>query len=384
MMSWLEQRFPIKRFLNQHLFSYMVPSTLNFWYVFGLLALLFVMGQFISGFCLVMFYVPSITEAFNSIQQIMREIPAGWFIRYMHTTGASFIFLVLYLHMFRGFLYSSYKAPREFVWVLGVLLYLLMLLEAFLGYVLPWGQMSYWGAEVLTSALEGIPYIGHGLKLWVRGAEEVGQPLLQRFYAFHIIALPFMLFIFIKLHVIAIRCVGSSEPIELDIPSPKIPFYPNHVIKELLPLVVVLLLFFLVLFFFPQGGGIVIESLNYVPANPLQTPASIHPPWYIGPFFTILRSLPHLGLGLLMTFIGLILICFLPVLDRSKSRLLLAKPLKFKLMFSLFCVNFLYMGYLSWHELTPLGLYLSRASCGIYFAFYLLLPWLSRETKNAL
>ena len=382
-MSWLEQRFPIKRFLNQHLFSYMVPKTLNFWYVFGLLALVFVITQFISGFCLLMFYEPSVTAAFHSIQQIMRDIPAGWFIRYVHTTGASFIFLVLYLHIFRGFLYGSYRAPREFVWVLGVLLYLLMLLEAFLGYVLPWGQMSYWGAEVLTAALEGIPYIGHGLKLWVRGAEEVGQPLLQRFYAFHILALPFMLFILIKCHVIAIRCVGSSEPIELDRPSPKIPFYPHHVVKELRPLMIVLLLFFGVLFFYPQGGGLVIESLNYVAANPLQTPASIHPPWYIGPFFTILRSLPSLGLGLLMTFLGLVLICFLPLLDRGQARLLQAKPLKFKLMFSLFCLNFIWMGYLSWHELTPQGLGLSRVSCGIYFAFYALFPWLTQERMHA-
>ena len=383
MMSWLEQRFPIKRFLNQHLFAYTVPKTLNFWYVFGLLALLFVFTQFISGFCLVMFYVPSVSEAFSSIQQIMREIPAGWFIRYLHTTGASFLFIVLYLHIFRGFLYGSYKAPREFVWGLGVLLYLVMMLEAFLGYVLPWGQMSYWGAEVLTSALDGIPYIGHGLKLWVRGGEDVGQALLQRFYAFHIIALPFILFICIKLHVIAIRCVGSSEPIEPATPSPKIPFYPHHLIKELLPSMLVIFLFFMVLFFFPQGGGLVIEGLNYVAANPLQTPTSIHPPWYIGPFFTILRSLPHLGLGLMMTFLGLVLIGFMPLLDRSKARILSAKPLKFKLMFAVFCIDFMLMGYLSWHELTPYLLNVSRAATGIYFSFYVLLPWLSWEKMNA-
>jgi ubiquinol-cytochrome c reductase cytochrome b subunit len=383
MMSWLERRFPIKRFLNQHLFTYTVPKTLNFWYVFGMLALIFVFTQFISGFCLVMFYVPTVSEAFTSIQQIMRDIPAGWFIRYLHTTGASFLFIVLYLHIFRGFLYGSYKTPREFVWILGVLLYLIMLLEAFLGYVLPWGQMSYWGAEVLTSALEGIPYIGHDLKLWIRGSEELGQPLLQRFYAFHIIALPFILFIFIKLHVIAIRCVGSSEPIESNTPSAKVPFYPNHLIKELLPLMIVLSLFFMVLFFYPQGGGMVIEGLNYVPANPLQTPASIHPPWYIGPFFTILRSLPHLGFGLLMTFLALVLICFLPALDRGHARILSAKPFKFKLMFGLFCLNFIFMGYLSWHELTPILLYLSRFSCLVYFAFYFLLPWLSQEKINA-
>lgn len=382
-MSWLEQRFPIKRFFNQHLFAYTVPKTLNFWYVFGLLALLFVFCQFISGFCLVMFYVPSVADAFHSIQQIMREIPAGWFIRYLHTTGASFLFIVLYFHIFRGFLYGSYKKPREFVWILGVFLYLVMLFEAFLGYVLPWGQMSYWGAEVLTSALEGIPYIGHHLMLWVRGGEEVGQALLQRFYAFHIIALPFILFILIKLHVVAIRCVGSSEPIESDTPSSKIPFYPDHLIKELLPTMIVILLFFTVLFFYPQGGGLVIEGLNYVPANPLQTPASIHPPWYIGPFFTILRSLPHLGLGLLTTLLGLVMICFMPILDRGKARIMTTRPFAFKLMFALFCVNFIFMGYLSWHELTSFFLSLSRLSTSIYFIFFLSLPCLSREKKIA-
>lgn len=381
MLEKIEKRLPIRAFFRKHIHAYQVPATLNAWYVFGLLAIVFVVIQLLSGFWMVMFYVPTVREAFSSVQMLMHQVPAGWFIRYLHTTGASFLFIVLYLHIFRGFLYGSYHQPRELVWVLGVILWLVMMIEAFMGYVLPWGQMSYWGAQVVTSALDGLPFIGSSLKYWLRGGYEVGQPLLQRFYAFHIILLPFLLFLLIKFHIIAIRYVGSSEPIESSKPSKKISFYPQHLLKEAIPAAIFLTLFFMVLFFWPSFGGVVIENLNQVPANPLVTPASIHPPWYITPFFAILRAIPNLSFGVLFTLLALFLFFMMPVLDKSEHRVLFFKKPIFRYMVYIFWLNFIFLGILGWFEVNTLRLLLARVFILFYFAFFLLMPWYSRQKE---
>lgn len=382
MRGWrkeFEARFPIGQFLKKHIFSYQVPANLNVWYVFGLLALVLVVNQFISGLWLVMFYIPTIHEAFSSVQSLMQDVPAGWFIRYLHTTGASFLFIVMYLHIFRGLLYGSYHKPRELVWILGVLLWILMMIEAFMGYVLPWGQMSYWGAEVVTSVFNAIPVIGESLKEWIRGGQEVGQPLLQRFFALHIIAIPFLLFLLIKFHIIAIRCVGSSNPNEDNEKTiNKVPFVPNYLIRELFPLSLFVMLFFGVVFFWPDVGGLFIESDNFQAANPLQTPASIHPPWYITPYFAMLRAIPNLLWGLILVTFAVVIWVGLPLLDNSSSRTLRKKSKFFQWAVVVFCLNYIFLSILGWYELNPLTLWCTRLSIGIYFMFFVAMPWYSR------
>lgn len=382
MRSWrraFEDRFPIGQFLKKHLFAYQVPANLNVWYVFGLLALVLVANQFISGLWLVMFYIPTIHDAFLSVQSLMQDVPSGWFIRYLHTTGASFLFIVIYMHIFRGFLYGSYHKPREVVWLLGICLWILMMIEAFMGYVLPWGQMSYWGAEVVTSVFNAIPVIGEGLKEWIRGGQEVGQPLLQRFFALHIIAIPFILFIFIKMHVIAIRCVGSSNPIEDGTkPIRKIAFIPDYMIRELFPLSIFVTVFFLIVFFWPKVGGLFIESENFQAANPLQTPASIHPPWYITPYFAMLRAIPNLFFGLVVVIVAIFIWMMLPLLDKSPYRTLKFKSKIFQWAVGGFCCNFILLSILGWCEVSSIILWTTRCCIGFYFLFFLTMPWYSR------
>ncbi|NBX84297.1 MAG: cytochrome bc complex cytochrome b subunit [Gammaproteobacteria bacterium] len=377
----LEERFPIGQFLHKHLLSYQVPANLNVWYVFGLLAMVMVANQFISGLWLVMFYIPTVKEAFSSVQSLMQDVPAGWFIRYLHTTGASFLFMVMILHIVRGFLYGSYHKPREFVWFLGICLWIFMIIEAFMGYVLPWGQMSYWGAEVVTSVFNAIPVVGEGLKEWIRGGQEVGQPLLQRFFALHIIALPFLLFILIKIHVIAIRCVGSSNP-EEDTGQKlrKIPFVPDYMIRELFPLSLFVMLFFFIVFFWPNVGGLFIESDNLQMANPFQTPASIHPPWYITPYFAILRAIPHLGCGLFVTMLSILIWFGLPFLDKSQMRTLKKKSALFKAAVMIFGINYVCLSILGWWEINDITLWCARLGVLIYFLFFITMPWYSRQS----
>jgi ubiquinol-cytochrome c reductase cytochrome b subunit len=375
----LEQRLPVQKFLKKHLLNYQVPRSLNFWYVFGLLALIFMVNQYISGMWLTMFYVPTISKAFFSVQSIMHEVPSGWFIRYLHTTGASFLFIVMYLHMVRGFLYGSYHKPRELVWVIGVLLLAILYIQSFLGYVLPWGQMSFWGAEVVTSALKSVPWIGDGLVQWIRGGSEVGGPLLQRFFALHVVIFPILILYIIKLHVVAIRYVGSSTPVKTSTTPKTMRFFPDHLAKEAFAALLVITLFFAVVFFFPTLGGIFIEHLNAIPADRLITPSPIHPPWYLTPYFAILRSVPDLFLGLLITAFAFLVWFLLPLLDRSRHRLLKDKSVAFKVMLILFGLNFITLGILGWYELSPLSLWISRCCSVFYFIFFITMPFFSRE-----
>lgn len=375
-LSELEKRLPVHAFLRKHLFEYQVPQSLNIWYVFGLIAVILVVNQFLSGIYLAMFYMPSINQAFASIQTIMHDVPSGWFIRYLHTTGASLLFVVLYLHMFRGLLYGSYRKPRELVWGVGVVLFILMLLQSFLGYVLPWGQMSYWGAEVATSAIGGLPWIGPALIGWVRGSLEVGAPLLQRFYALHVIAVPLLILYIIKLHIVAIRYVGSSTPTEEKYPV-KIAFFPNHVAKESFSIAVFVTIFFAIVFFAPEMGGVFIEPINAIAADPMQTPTVIHPPWYITPYFAMLRCIPNLFIGVITVILSLLLWFCLPLLDKGQQRVLSLKPKVFQFMVYLFAFNYILLGFLGWFEHSDWSLWCSRCSTLFYFLFFVGMPWYS-------
>ena len=375
----LELRLPLLAFWRKHILHYMVSSRLNVWYVFGLLALIVLFNQYLSGIWLAMFYIPHADYAFTSIMNLMHDVPSGWFIRYLHTTGASMLFVALYLHLFRAFLYGSYHKPRELVWVIGVLLLYILFLQAFFGYVLPWGQMSYWGAEVATSTLNGIPLIGPLLVEWVRGGMSVTSPLLQRFYALHVIAIPLFLLYLIKFHVVAIRYIGSTTPKLKHTPDARIPFFPNHLAKESFYIVVFFTIFLGIVFFKPDGFGIFIEPQNAIPADPLQTPESIHPPWYIAPYFVILRGVPDLGLGLFVTFLALSLWLFLPWLDRSSKRSLTEKSRVFKVMVWLFCLDYLVLGGLAWCELTTVVIWITRMAIIFYFLFFLAMPWYSHR-----
>jgi ubiquinol-cytochrome c reductase cytochrome b subunit len=377
-ISFIEQRLPVISFFKKHVLTYKVPASLNMWYVFGLLALIFMVNQYLSGIWLAMFYIPSANEAFNSIQTIMHDIPAGWFIRYLHTTGASVLFIVLIMHIVRGFLYGSYHKPRELVWMIGIFLWFILYIQAFLGYVLPWGQMSYWGAEVITSMMNGIPWIGSSLVQWVRGGNEVGGALLQRFYALHLIAIPILLLYIIKFHIAAIRFVGSSTPNENQGKQKYIPFFPHHIAKESFYVAIVVMIFFVILFFKPDMWGLFIESDNAIPADPFNTPRAIHPPWYLTSYFAILRSIPDLGYGILITFSALVVWFFLPFLDKSSHRLLQHKTKIFRCMVYIFGMNYLLLSILGWCEVNAYVLWASRLATIMYFSFFILMPWYSR------
>lgn len=375
----LEQRLPLKAFWKKHVLNYQVSNRLNVWYVFGLLALIVLFNQYLSGIWLAMFYIPHTDFAFSSVIHLMHDVPSGWFIRYLHTTGASMLFVVLYLHLFRGFLYGSYQKPRELVWVIGVLLLYMLFIQAFLGYVLPWGQMSYWGAEVATSTLNGLPLLGPILLQWLRGGLAIGLPLLQRFYALHVIVIPLFLLYIIKFHVVAIRFVGSTNPKSDTVVDKKIPFFPHHIAKESFYIAIFVTVFFAIVFFKPDFFGLFIEPFNAIPANALQTPESIHPPWYIAPYFVILRAVPDLSMGLLMTIFALSLWLFLPWLDKSSKRHLFEKSRLFKVMLGLFCLNYFILGCLAWCELNDITLALGRIAMFFYFVFFLAMPWYSRK-----
>jgi len=280
-LAWINKRFPLSHIWREHLSEYYAPKNFNFWYFFGSLALLVLVVQILTGIWLTMFYTPTAKEAFASVEFIMRDVNYGWLIRYLHSTGASAFFIVVYLHMFRGLIYGSYKKPRELIWILGMLLYVLLMAEAFFGYLLPWGQMSYWGAQVITSLFGAIPYVGDSLALWIRGDYNVADATLHRFFSLHVIAVPLMLLLLVWMHIIALHTVGSNNPDGIEIkeikdengiPLDGIPFHPYYTVKDILGVVVFLIVFFSILFFFPEMGGYFLEHANFIPANPLTTP----------------------------------------------------------------------------------------------------------------
>jgi ubiquinol-cytochrome c reductase cytochrome b subunit len=386
LLGWIDARFPLSSMWNDHLAEYYAPKNFNFWYYFGSLALMVLVMQIITGIWLTMNYKPDATLAFNSVEYIMRDVNWGWLIRYMHSTGASFFFITVYLHMFRGLLYGSYKKPRELIWIFGMIIYVCLMAEAFMGYLLPWGQMSYWGAQVIISLFGAIPGIGDALALWIRGDYVVSDVTLNRFFAFHVIAVPIVLLALVVMHILALHEVGSNNPDGVEIKKVKgpdghpldgIPFHPYYTVKDIVGVIVFLIFFCIVVFFMPEMGGYFLEHNNFVPADPLKTPIHIAPLWYFTPFYAILRAVPDKFLGVVAMGAAIVLLFFLPWLDRSPVKSIRYRGLSYKVALTVFIVSFLVLGYLGGEPPSPLYTSLSRLFSILYFAFFgalLILP----------
>ena len=383
MMGWIDERFPLTKTIREHLTEYYAPKNFNFWYFFGSLALLVLVIQILTGIWLTMNYKPSAEEAFASVEYIMRDVNWGWLIRYMHSTGASAFFLVVYLHMFRALIYGSYKKPRELLWIIGVVIFLCLMAEAFMGYLLPWGQMSYWGAQVIISLFSAIPGIGDSLTLWIRGDYVISDATLNRFFALHVIALPLVLVGLVFVHIVALHAVGSNNPDGVEIkkvqgpdgkPLDGIPFHPYYTVKDLVGVVVFLIFFSIVVFFAPEMGGFFLEHPNFEPADPMKTPTHIAPVWYFTPFYAILRAVPD-KLGGVIAMVGAIMILFfLPWLDRSPVKSIRYRGFAFKAILTLFVASFLILGYLGALPPSPGRTALAQICSVIYFAFFAVLP----------
>ncbi len=383
LIDWIDARFPATKFVKAHLSEYYAPRNFNFWYYFGFLALIILILQIVTGIFLTMHYKPDTALAFASVEYIMRDVPWGWLIRYLHSTGASAFFVVIYLHMFRGLLYGSYKEPRELVWIFGMLIYLTLMAEAFMGYLLPWGQMSFWGAQVIISLFGAIPYIGEGLALWIRGDFVVADATLNRFFAFHVIALPLVLLGLVVAHITALHEVGSNNPDGVDIKKTKdeqgipldgIAFHPYYSSKDLVGLIVFLFIFSLILFYMPEFGGWFLEKDNFIPANPLQTPEHIVPLWYFTPFYAILRAVPDKLFGVMAMGGAIVVLFLIPWLDRSPVRSIRYRGPLFRIALSIFTISFLALGYLGTQPATGLYTSLAQVFSVLYFSFFILMP----------
>lgn len=391
LMDWVDARFPASKMVKEHLSEYYAPKNFNFWYFFGSLALLILVMQIITGIFLTMNYKPDADLAFASVEYIMRDVEWGWLIRYLHSTGASAFFVVIYLHMFRGIMYGSYKQPRELIWIFGMLLYVVLMAEAFMGYLLPWGQMSYWGAQVIISLFGAIPVVGEQLALWIRGDFVVADATLNRFFAFHVIALPIVLLGLVVMHILALHEVGSNNPDGVEIKKTKdangkpldgIPFHPYYTVKDLVGVVAFLFIFSLVLFYAPEGGGWFLEKDNFVPADPLKTPEHIVPLWYFTPFYAILRAVPDKLFGVIAMGLAIVVLFLLPWLDRSKVRSVRYRGPYFRTALILFVISFVALGYLGTQPATSLYTILARVFTVIYFAFFILMPVYTKFDKD--
>ena len=396
-LGWVDQRLPVVDAWNKHIGQYYAPKNFNFWYFFGSLALLVLVNQIVTGIWLTMSYEPSAEGAFASVEYIMRDVEFGWLIRYMHSTGASAFFVVIYLHMLRGLLYGSYQKPRELIWLFGMAIYLALMAEAFMGYLLPWGQMSYWGAQVIVSLFGAIPVVGADLAQWIRGDYLISGITLNRFFALHVIALPFVIAGLVFLHILALHEVGSNNPDGIDIklnkdengkPVDGIPFHPYYTVKDIVGVAVFLFVFALVVFFFPEMGGYFLEYANFEPANPLKTPEHIAPVWYFTPFYAILRAITFPMFGLDAKFWGVVfmgaaiaMLFVLPWLDRSPVRSMRYKGWYSRIALVLFCISFVILGVLGVLPSTPGRTALAQACTAIYFAYFILMPWYTRMEK---
>ncbi len=397
-MNWIDDRFPATKVWNEHLAQYYAPKNFNFWYFFGSLALMVLVLQIVTGVLLAMHYKPDADLAFASVEYIMRDVPGGWFIRYMHSTGSSAFFIVVYLHMFRGLIYGSYRTPRELIWIIGVVIYLAMMATAFFGYLLPWGQMSYWGAQVIVNLFDAIPVIGGALSEWVRGDYVISDITLNRFYAFHYLV-PFILVALVYVHIVALHQVGSNNPDGVEIkkgpkgnrwdenaPADGIPFHPYYSVKDIVGVVGFLIIFFAIVFFAPEMGGYFLEAPNFEPANPLKTPEHIAPVWYFTPFYAILRAVPSFAgtqvWGVIAMFASILVMFFLPWLDRSPVKSIRYKGPITKAMIGMFVVVFIVLGYLGTQPVSPLYTGLAQIGTVLYFAFFLLMPIYSKIDKT--
>jgi len=390
-MAWIDERIPLTNTWNKHVGQYYAPKNFNFWYYFGSLALLVLVIQIVTGIFLTMNYKPDGELAFKSVEYIMRDVNWGWLIRYMHSTGASMFFVVVYLHMMRGIMYGSYKKPRELLWIFGMLIYLVLMAEAFMGYLLPWGQMSYWGAQVIISLFGAIPFVGDAITLWLRGDYVVSDATLNRFFALHVIAMPLVLVGLVFVHIIALHEVGSNNPDGNDIKKVKgpdgkpldgIPFHPYYSVKDLVGVAVFLIIFFAIVFFAPEMGGYFLEHANFVPADPLKTPEHIAPVWYFTPYYAILRAIPIKLLGVLAMFAAIAVLFFLPWIDRGPVRSIRYRSTAYKVILTAFVISFLILGYYGLQPVTPMGTIISRLCSVIYFGFFIALFIISKNEKT--
>ena len=382
-LNWINYRLPIVNTFERHLSKHPVPKKVNFWYLFGALASIVLILQIVTGIWLMMPYSNTEEGAFASIEYIMRDVDYGWIIRYMHTTGASMFFAIVYLHMFRGLLYGSYKKPKELVWIFGMTIYLVMMAEGFLGYVLPYGQMSYWGAQVIISLFGAIPYIGESLEVWVRGDYYISGITISRFFALHVVALPLILIALVFLHLVALHEVGAGNPEGVDIeeyidddgvPLDSVPFFPYKVLSAMPAIGVFGLVFCIIMFFFPEGGGYFLELANFEEANPLVTPEHIAPVWYYAPYYTMLRAIPDPLGGLIVMAAAVAILFVVPWLDRSNVASIRYKGILSKIAIVLFVVSFVTLGYLGTVTVTEIGKIMSVICTVMYFAFFLLMP----------
>ncbi len=434
LLNWVDNRFPATKLYNEHMGEYYAPKNFNFWYVFGSLALLVLVIQILTGIFLVMHYKPDANLAFASVEYIMRDVPWGWLVRYMHSTGASAFFVVVYLHMFRGLIYGSYRKPRELIWLFGCAIFLCLMAEAFMGYLLPWGQMSYWGAQVIVNLFAAVPFIGPDLALLIRGDYVVGDATLNRFFSFHVIAVPLVLLGLVAAHIIALHEVGSNNPDGVEIKAHKdargvpldgIAFHPYYTVHDIYAVCIFLMLFSSVLFFAPEFGGYFLEYNNFIPADPLKTPAHIAPVWYFTPFYSMLRATNDLLVNVLCVIVAVaavlavlrgrltgtakiallvgaviavallkifdakfwgvvvmggavVILFFLPWLDRSPVKSIRYRPDWHKTVYGFFVFFFLVLGYLGSQAPSDFGNYVSQIGTLFYFGFFLLMPWWSR------
>jgi ubiquinol-cytochrome c reductase cytochrome b subunit len=391
LMKWIDDRFPLTKTLEQHVTKYYAAKNFNWWYVFGVLAFVVLAIQLITGIFLTMNYKPSAAEAFASVEYIMRDVEWGWLIRYMHSTGASFFFVVVYLHMFRAMLYGSYKKPRELIWLIGMLIFFVLMAEGFAGYLLPWGQMSYWGAQVIISLFGAIPVVGDGLVEIIRGDYSISDITLNRFFALHVIVLPLALIALVFVHIVALHEVGSNNPDGIEIKEKKgpdgvpldgVPFHPHHTSKDMIAIVVFLMIFSAVVFFAPEMGGLFLEHANFEPANMTATPEHIAPVWYYTPYYAILRAVPDKLGGFILFAIAVVLPVFLPWLDRSRVRSIRYRGWMYKTALTMFVISFIALGWLGLQAATPTYVLLARVFSVLYFAFFLLMPWYTAIDKT--
>jgi len=434
LVNWVDNRFPMTKLFKEHMSEYYAPKNFNFWYIFGSLSLLVLVIQIVTGIFLTMNYKPDAALAFGSVEYIMRDVPWGWLIRYMHSTGASAFFIVVYLHMFRGLMYGSYRKPRELIWIFGCAIFLALMAEAFMGYLLPWGQMSYWGAQVIVNLFSAIPFIGPDLALLIRGDYVVGDATLNRFFSFHVIAVPLVLLGLVVAHIIALHEVGSNNPDGVEIkatrgadgrPLDGIPFHPYYSVHDVFGVGIFLFVFSAIVFFAPELGGYFLEYNNFIPADPLKTPLHIAPVWYFTPFYSMLRAVTSemmyvliacvlLGAGLgvvkfkmptifkaaivgfavvvvaMMLAIdakfwgvvamggGVVILFFLPWLDFSPVKSIRYRPSWHKYLYAVFVLDFLVLGYLGMLPPSAIGGRVSQLGTLFYFGFFLLMPWWSR------
>lgn len=410
-VGWVDDRFPMTSNIKTHLTEYYAPKNFNFWYYFGSLALLVLVMQILTGIFLTMNYKPDADLAFASVEYIMRDVSWGWLIRYMHSTGASMFFVVVYLHMFRGLIYGSYRTPRELVWLFGVGIFLCLMGEAFFGYLLPWGQMSFWGAQVIINLFSSIPFIGPDVSLWLRGDFMVSDATLNRFFAFHVIALPLVLLGLVAAHIIALHEVGSNNPDGVEIKKNKdpvthipldgIPFHPYYTVKDLVGVSVFLIVFSVILFFTPEMGGYFLEANNFIPANPLKTPPHIAPVWYFTPYYSILRAVPPIMNsqfpGVAAMGLSVVVFAFLPWLDKSPVKSIRYRGGLYKKWLAAFVVSFVILGYLGTEPSNIWGQFdaktilvggkdratvVAQIFTVVYFAFFVLMPWYTKKDKT--